>query len=120
MLPPDQRHPDTISGSLERQVIEILWSDGHNSTYDFDYLRWNCPCAFCHGEGGIPGVVNENTVFTPEQTTLVEMAPVGNYAMSLTWADGHSQGIYTFEALRLTCPCRECDARRKSERRRGR
>jgi len=101
-------------------VIEILWSDGHHSTYDFDYLRWNCPCALCRGEGGTPGTVDVNTVFTPEQTTLVDMAPVGNYAMVLTWADGHSQGIYPFDSLRLICPCRECDVKRKVARNRQR
>ena len=101
-------------------MIEILWSDGHHSTYDFDYLRWNCPCALCRGEGGTPGTVDVNTVFTPEQTTLVDMAPVGNYAMVLTWADGHSQGIYPFDSLRLICPCRECDVKRKVARNRQR
>ena len=82
MLTPDQRRPDTISGSLERQVVEILWSDGHHSTYDFEYLRWSCPCAFCRGEGGMPGAVDENTVFSPEQTTLVAMEYLRNVRRS--------------------------------------
>ncbi len=107
----EERRPDVIGGSLERRVVEITWLDGHRSTYDFEYLRWNCPCASCRGEGGQPGTLATTTELTPEQTSLVDMGPVGNYAMSLTWQDGHSTGIYTFEYLRRICPCAECRSR---------
>lgn len=111
-LTPEERRPDVIGGSLERRVVEITWLDGHRSVYDFEYLRWSCPCATCQGEGGQPGVLESTAALTPEQTALVDMGPVGNYAMSLVWEDGHSSGIYTFEYLRRLCPCEECQARR--------
>ena len=97
-------------------MIEIQWQDGHDSVFDFDFLRRNCPCALCAGEAGIPGTVDEHTVFASEQTALAEMRPVGNYGMSLTWQDGHAEGIYSFEMLRAACLCRECDTRRRAER----
>ena len=31
---------------------------------------------------------------------LREIEQVGNYALGLTWADGHSSGIYSFRYLR--------------------
>jgi DUF971 family protein len=31
---------------------------------------------------------------------LRELEQVGNYALGLTWADGHSTGIYSFRLLR--------------------
>ena len=31
---------------------------------------------------------------------LREIEQVGNYALGLTWADGHSSGIYSFRFLR--------------------
>lgn len=31
---------------------------------------------------------------------VVSMKPVGNYAYSITFSDGHDTGIYTFEQLR--------------------
>ncbi len=31
---------------------------------------------------------------------LREITRVGNYALGLTWEDGHSGGIFTFEYLR--------------------
>ncbi len=107
----EERRPDVIGGSIERRVVEITWLDGHKSEYDFEYLRWSCPCALCQGVGGAPGALTYATELAPEQTELQDMQPVGNYAMSLVWADGHSTGIYTFENLRRMCPCAECQAR---------
>lgn len=34
-----------------------------------------------------------------EQLTLTEIWGVGNYALGIAWADGHSSGIYSFEYL---------------------
>src|SRR5260370_24480656 len=30
--------------------VDITWSDGHSSHYDFAYLRDECPCATCNDE----------------------------------------------------------------------
>ena len=30
--------------------VDITWSDGHASHYDFAYLRDECPCATCNDE----------------------------------------------------------------------
>jgi len=40
--------------------------------------------------------------------------PVGQYAIQLSFSDGHSTGIYSYEHLRTICPCAECTAQRKS------
>ena len=106
----EQRTPDVIAPSLEKKCIDITWLDGHHSSYGFELLRWSCPCAICRGEGGTPGVLATTEKLTPEQTELVDLGPVGNYAMTVTWKDGHSTGIYTWEYLRRLCPCPECAA----------
>jgi DUF971 family protein len=41
---------------------------------------------------------------------LVDVGPVGNYAMNIVWKDGHATGIYSWEYLRRICPCSECTA----------
>src|ERR1700687_5631888 len=33
---------------------------------------------------------------------------VGNYAIQITFNDGHATGIYSYEHLRTLCPCDEC------------
>lgn len=106
----EQRTPDIIEPSLEKRSVDITWLDGHRSSYAFEFLRWQCPCAICRGEGGMPGVLEGLDALTPEQIDLVDLGPVGNYAMTLAWRDGHATGIYTWEYLRRLCPCTECRA----------
>ena len=36
----------------------------------------------------------------PENIAPVEVSPVGNYALSIIWSDGHSTGIYSWQTLR--------------------
>jgi DUF971 family protein len=104
--------PLRIHADRERRVLEVAWSDGHQTTYDFARLRWLCPCAYCRGEAGLPGWLDSAPTLSPEQTRLVDMVLVGQYAVAPTWADGHHTGYYTFSALREHCPCEACSARR--------
>ena len=100
-------HADRAAGTLA-----IEWADGHATTYAFEPLRWLCPCAHCRGEAGMPGWLDSNPTLTAEQTRLTDLHPVGNYAISPHWADGHKTGYYTYVLLRDRCPCAECAARR--------
>ena len=92
--------PSTITADVDVRLIRIEWSDGHESVYDFDRLRWACPCATCRGEMGRPGMLDQVERLTPEQTELVDIEQVGRYAIMPVWADGHSTGIYTYQYLR--------------------
>jgi DUF971 family protein len=83
--------------------LEIDWSDGRTSVLPFRTLRDNCPCASCKEDRG------KVTLTLPlagagqpgaEPTRLKQVIPMGRYAYSLIWADGHATGIYPFELLR--------------------
>ena len=104
--------PTTIHADRSGGRLEIVWGDGHQTTYDVATLRWLCPCAFCRGEAGMPGWLDSDPTLTPEQTRLVDVSLVGGYAIAPSWADGHHTGYYTFTMLRDRCPCDECTARR--------
>lgn len=96
--------------------LAIAWKDGHQSQWGFAWLRNACPCATCHEEreaqGRQPGEPK------PKPATLLPMyqaaprpessAPVGNYAISFKWNDGHASGIYSWDYLRRHCGCEEC------------
>jgi DUF971 family protein len=100
----------------EGSGLEIDWKDGHHSAWTFAWLRNACPCATCHEErehsGRTPGEPK------PQPATLLPMyqapsrpesvTPVGNYALSFTWNDGHKTGIYSWDYLRRHCQCGEC------------
>jgi DUF971 family protein len=101
-----------IHADRAARTLEIDWQDGHRTTYDFTALRWLCPCAHCRGEAGLPGWLDTNPTLTDEQTRMVDIQLVGNYAVAPSWGDGHHTGYYTFAMLRERCPCAECAARR--------
>ena len=62
----------------------------------------------------MPGWLDTNPTLTAEQTRLVDLALVGNYALQPTWGDGHHTGYHTYMLLRDQCPCATCAAERAS------
>jgi DUF971 family protein len=108
--------PVTIHADRAAGRLDVEWADGHRTTYDAVSLRWLCPCAYCRGEAGLPGWLDSAPRLTPEQTRLVDLQLVGNYAIQPTWGDGHHTGFYPFGLLRERCPCDECAARRREGR----
>lgn len=112
----DDTAPTTYLMDEENRRLFISWSDGHESVHSYEVLRRGCPCAWCAGEGGQKGMVDEATHFSEQQTTLYQVELVGRYGLTPTWGDGHHTGIYTFERLRGSCECDECRAARAAAR----
>lgn len=106
--------PLAITADVDAHTLRVEWSDGHESLYGFEQLRWACPCATCRGEWGQPGALSYTEHLTPEQVELEDIAQVGRYAICPIWADGHGTGIYTYGYLRELCPCPACQARREA------
>jgi DUF971 family protein len=101
-----------IHADRSARTLDIMWQDGHTTRYGFEALRWLCPCAHCRGEAGMPGWLDTNPTLTDEQTRMVDIHLVGNYAVAPEWGDGHHTGYYTFTLLRDRCPCEICTAER--------
>ena len=60
----------------------------------------------------MPGWLDTDPTLTDEQTRMVDIHLVGNYAVAPDWGDGHHTGYYTFALLRDRCPCAICAAER--------
>jgi DUF971 family protein len=88
----------------QERRLRLTWSDGHSAEYEYDYLRGWCPCAMCQGHSG--SAIRYHPAVGP--VTAESIQPVGNYAISIAWSDGHATGIYRFEFLREVCPCPAC------------
>ena len=78
--------------------LAIRWSDGRESVYDVRDLRLACGCATCVDEWTGDGLLDPARV--PADVHPLNIAPVGRYAIQITWSDGHATGIYPFERLR--------------------
>ncbi|HEX2712140.1 MAG TPA: DUF971 domain-containing protein [Candidatus Acidoferrales bacterium] len=95
--------------------VDITWSDGHSSHYDFVYLRDQCPCAMCEDERrkksapASPGgaATAALPMFKPKPKARSAHA-VGHYAIQIEFTDSHTTGIYSFDYLRTICPCEAC------------
>jgi len=100
--------------------MDIEWTDGHTSHYGFQYLRDACPCALCDDEreksgadfGAPPQLKAGALPMYREPARPAEVEPVGKYAITFKWNDGHTNGIYSWEFLRMICPCDACRALR--------
>lgn len=102
-----RRRPARID--LGEEALTIRWQDGRESRYELQALRLQCPCAICRQKRGEPhgpqltGAAELPIVTTSELTPTSEARgfdPVGRYGIRIHWADGHEDGIYTFEMLR--------------------
>jgi len=104
--------PREIKASRTQGTLTIIWQDGHRSEYRFVDLRAACPCAECQGTHG-GGTTKEDKLDlslplrSEKATELESLEQVGNYALQISWRDGHRFGIYTWEYLLSICPCDE-------------
>ncbi|RXS93276.1 gamma-butyrobetaine hydroxylase-like domain-containing protein [Silvibacterium dinghuense] len=116
-LPKEATDPAKVRvHKTEGTGVEIDWKDGHRSAWTFAWLRLACPCATCveerEREGRKPGEPKAKPVellpmyqAPPRPETVT---PVGRYAISFHWNDGHSSGIYSWDFLRRNCICEAC------------
>lgn len=89
------------------EQLQIAWSDGQVRRYTFRELRDNCPCAGCreHPASAPRPAADPLQLPVLSQTEarplrVESMRPVGNYAYSIAFSDGHATGIFTFDLLR--------------------
>jgi DUF971 family protein len=96
-------HPTKLARSGDKTLI-VEWSDGQRREYTFRELRDACPCATCREKRGeSPKPANLLPVLSPAELrplAITKMEPVGNYAYSIEFSDGHNTGIYTLDLLR--------------------
>jgi DUF971 family protein len=104
--------------------VDIVWSDGHHSHYEFPYLRDECPCATCDDQRRKKAAAPVQSAGTASSSVLPMYKPklkaraaksLGNYALQIDFTDGHSTGIYSYDFLRTICPCEECAREFRSE-----
>lgn len=100
-----------VPTAIERNAddgIVITWTDGQRSEWSAQVLRKNCPCATCRekkrGEkekkAATPTLLPVLSAAEAKPLTIEAMSPVGSYAYHITFSDGHTSGIYTFDLLR--------------------
>ena len=77
------------------KFLEVAFEDGSRFKLPFEYLRVYSPSAEVRGHG--PG--QETLQVAKRNVLLTNIEPAGNYALKLTFDDGHDSGLYTWEYL---------------------
>ena len=85
----------------DKARLFIKWEDDSESTISLKYIRDECPCAGCKGETILLKTYRppKPSVITPEMYNIKNIETVGDYAIQITWEDGHNTGIYSWEYL---------------------
>jgi DUF971 family protein len=97
--------PTNLSLAPDKRLL-IEWSDGTKRAYGVKELRDACPCATCREKRSAPPAptspLSLNVLSAAEARPLeiLGMTPVGHYAYTIAFSDGHDTGIYTFDLLR--------------------
>ncbi len=75
--------------------LEIDFEDGRTFTYPVEYLRVESPSAEVQGHG--PG--QKQIVAGRRHVGIMEIEPVGNYAIRIRFDDLHDTGIFSWDDL---------------------
>ena len=90
-----QHRPKEIRLKREEKILEIDFEDGKSFSLSAELLRVESPSAEVQGHG--PG--QKTIVPGRRHVGIMEVAPVGNYAIRLKFDDLHDTGIFSWDTL---------------------
>ena len=88
---------------VEDNALLIKWNDGQQRRYSFREMRDECPGATCRekrvGEQQAPSLLPVLSAAEAEPLRIEGMTPVGSYAYTIAFSDGHDTGVFSFDLL---------------------
>jgi DUF971 family protein len=87
--------PTEIKLHQVSRKLEIAFNDGARFELPYEFLRVYSPSAEVRGHG--PG--QEVLQLGKKNIGIKSVEPVGSYAVTLTFSDGHDTGIYSWDYL---------------------
>ncbi|MCL7744333.1 DUF971 domain-containing protein [Guyparkeria hydrothermalis] len=88
--------PRQIRLGKDRRSLSLVFPDGAAFDLSAEYLRVFSPSAEVRGHGGGEMML----VLGKEQVKILDVQPVGRYAVKLVFDDGHDSGLYDWGLLR--------------------
>ena len=87
-------NPTEIRLDASRTQLSVTWDNGATSTYAAALLRERARDA-----GSVRMALNDWAVPAAPDLTITAVDPIGNYAVRLTFSDGHDRGIFPWPYL---------------------
>lgn len=95
MMPSEAPSPTELCLEKSKRLLVIEFDDGQRFELPCSYLRTHSPSAEVRGHG-----LSEPMLLPGKDDVNIEtIEPVGNYAVILTFDDGHKTGIYSWSFL---------------------
>ena len=94
--------PNQIALDENASSLSLIYSKKRECKFTCEFLRVFSPSAEVVGHG--PG--QRVNPIGKENVKILEIEPVGNYAIKIVFSDGHDTGIYSFESL-LALECKK-------------
>ncbi|MEI8152781.1 MAG: DUF971 domain-containing protein, partial [Hyphomicrobiales bacterium] len=79
----------------DRKTLSVAFDTGQSYALDAEYLRVMSPSAEVQGHSP----EERKTQPGKRNVSILEIHPIGNYAVRLTFDDMHSSGIYSWDYL---------------------
>ncbi len=84
---------EVLDGSVKLKFI-----DGRELSSRIYDLRMNCQCALCVSEVTGKRLIDPSKI--PADISIKEILPLGNYAVGITFSDGHASGIFPYNLFK--------------------
>lgn len=87
--------PQDITVHSQSRQLQVVFSDGADFRIPFELMRVYSPSAEVQGHG--PG--QEVLQTGKREVALLDLEPIGNYAVKPVFTDGHDSGIFSWDYL---------------------
>jgi DUF971 family protein len=87
--------PTELRLHKDRKALSVAFDNGESFELSAEYLRVRSPSAEVQGHSP----AERRTVAGKRNVQILELHPVGNYAVRLTFDDMHSTGIFSWDYL---------------------
>ncbi len=94
-LTPNSPRPTDIRLHQSSRLLEITFDDATTCMLSCEFLRVYSPSAEVRGHGAGQEVLQVGK----EEVNIVGIEPVGQYAVKLSFSDGHNTGLYSWDYL---------------------
>ena len=84
--------------TFDENMITVSWEDGTVDRVNNRGLRANCRCARCIDEFSGDQLLDVERI--PADIRAEEVRVVGNYALAVSWSDGHSTGLFPYRTIK--------------------
>ena len=87
--------PEEIRLSKSKDSLFVKFDNGYETTLSAELLRVESPSAEVQGHG----IGEKTTPAGKAEVTISALEPVGNYAIRISFSDGHDTGLFSWDSL---------------------